>query len=355
MIAIHAKNTKGEKMKNKSLTLQIKSGKIIILLILFVVSSLIIGCAALQEAQQKREKRIAEKRNEKQFLLSASKATINVDANPLEDKPHGESEHYTLKFADDLLAMDDYDEPQERETFANSALVYMESLYDAMHNIFGFKPEHKIHVTLYDLYRGTNRVAVTGTQYKYGNNIKTVTGITMHFPMSMYAKPGVRVHELTHAFTNIYFLPTWFNEGVAVLMQMEWAKGSGHPKFESLERSLKLDLNGINELENWGGHIESTPLTQWRYSYAYTVVSELRERYGNELYIRVFELMEADQLHQRLAGAMPTSFVVYYISQAAGVDLVPFFENLKFNVRKIDKGDILQYIQQQNTQNHHRH
>lgn len=329
--------------------------KLHLVILIVAIGSFLNGCAALQEAQQKREKRLAEKRNEKQFLLSASKATINVEATPLEGKPHGESEHYTLKFADDLLAMDDYDEPQERETFANSALLYMESLYDAMHNIFGFKPEHKIHVTLYDLYRGTNRIAVTGTQYRYGNNIKTVTGITMHFPMSMYAKPGVRVHELTHAFTNIYFLPTWFNEGVAVLMQMEYAKGSGHPKFESLERSLKLDLNGINELENWGGHMETTPLTHWRYSYAYTVVSELRERYGNELYIRVFELMETDQLHQKLAGAMPTSFIVYYISQAAGVDLVPFFEKLKFNVRKINKEDILQYIQQQNTQNQHRH
>lgn len=342
-------------MKRRNSTLQIKSREIIILLVLSVLSSLIISCAALQEAQLKRAKRMKEKRNEKQFLLSASKAEINVDANPTDDKPHGESEHYTLKFAEDLLAMEDYDEPQERETFANSALVYMESLYDALHNIFGFKPEHKIHVTLYDLYRGTNRIAVTGTQYQYGNNIKTVTGITMHFPMSMYAKPGVRVHELTHAFTNIYFLPTWFNEGVAVLMQMEYAKGQGHPKFESLERSLKLDLNGINELENWGGHIETTPLTHWRYSYAYTVVAELRDRYGSELYIRVFELMETDQLHQKLAGEMPTSFIVYYISQAAGVDLVPFFEKLKFNVRKINKEDILQYIQQQNTQNQHRH
>jgi len=115
---------------------------------------------------------------------------------------------------------------------------------------------------------------------------------------------------------------------------------------------LKLDLNGINELENWGGHIESTPLTHWRYSYAYTVVSELRKRFGKDLYIKVFELMEADQLHQKLAGKMPTSFIVYYVSQAAGVDLVPFFQNLKFNVRKIDKKDILLYIQQQNKQPH---
>jgi len=326
--------------------------KIHIVILFVAIGAFLYGCAALQEAGEKRQKRLDERRDPKHLMLTASKGNIDIDANPLEGKPHGESEHYTLTFAEDLLAKDDFDEEKERETFTGSALSYMESLYDELHNIYGFKPTHKIHVTLYDLYRGTNRLAVTGTQYKYGNNIKTVTGITMHFPMRMYDKVEVRVHELTHAFTNIYFLPTWFNEGVAVLMQMEYAKGSGHPKFESLERSLKLDLNGINELENWGGHIESTPLTHWRYSYAYTVVSELRKRFGKDLYIKVFELMEADQLHQKLAGKMPTSFIVYYVSQAAGVDLVPFFQNLKFNVRKIDKKDILLYIQQQNKQPH---
>ena len=338
-------------MNNRNRTLQIKSREIIILLVLSVVSSLIIGCAALQEAQQKREKRMQEKRQGKHFLLSASKSTINVDPTPVDDKPHGESDHYTLKFADDLMALDDYDEALEREVFAKSALVYMESLYDSMHNIFGFKPKHKIHVTLYKLFRGSNRHAITGTQYSYGNNIKFVTGIEMHFPMDMYEKHEVRVHELTHAFTNIYFLPTWFNEGVAVLMQKEYAKGGMFTKFDNLELHLKKDLNGMNELENWDGHGAGGPLTQWRYAYAYSVVSELREKYGNQLYIKVFELMERDQLHQKLIGAMPTSFLVYYMSQAAGKDLVPFFQNLKFNVRKLEKIDILEYIRQLNVQN----
>ena len=338
-------------MKNETRTLRIITKKIKILLVLSVISSLIIGCAALQEAQQKREKRMQEKRDEKQFLLSASKATINTDPHPIDDKPHGKSDHYTLKFADDLLAMDNFDEAQEREIFAKSALLYLESLYDSMHDIFGFKPKHKIHVTLYDLFQGTDRTAITSTQYRYGNNIKFVTGIEMHFPMAMYEKHEARVHELTHAFTNIYFLPTWFSEGIAVLMQREYAKGGMFTKFSDLELHLKKDLNGTNELENWGGHGESGPLTQWRYSYAYSVVSQLREKYGNQLYIKVFELMERDQLHQKLIGAMPTSFLVYYFSEAAGTDLVPFFEKLKFNVRKLEKSEILEYIKQLNTQN----
>ena len=45
--------------------------------------------------------------------------------------------------------------------------------------------------------------------------------------------------------------------------------------------------------------------------------------------------MEADKYHQQLPGEMKTSMLVYYMSQAAGEDLVPFFENLKFNVRQL--------------------
>ena len=273
-------------MNYRTRFLQAGAVNIRILILLVAFGFVFNGCTALQEAQRQRQKRLDEKRDAKHLMLTPSKATITVDPTPLEGKPHGESDHYTLTFAEDLRTKNDYDEETEREIFARSALSYMESLYNALHNIFGFKPKHKIHVTLYNLYNGTNMIAVTGTQYKYGNNIKYVTGIEMHFPMAMYEKHGVRVHELTHAFTNIYFLPTWFSEGIAVLMQTEYVKGGSHPKFDSLERSLKLDLNGINELENWGGHIESTPLTHWRYSYAYTVVSELRQQYGKNFLSR---------------------------------------------------------------------
>ena len=57
--------------------------------------------------------------------------------------------------------------------------------------------------------------------------------------------------------------------------------------------------------------------------------------------------MDEDLLYKKLYGNMSTSFVVYYFSQAAGEDLVPFFKNLKFDVRKLEKADILQQIEKQ--------
>ena len=314
---------------------------LVTLVLMFIFNS----CTALEEAQQRRAKRILEKRDAASLMLRPSKATIAIRPDAL----LGESDHYTLKFAEDLQRHEEFDEVVEREVFTRSALGYMESLYDAMNRLFGFKPKHKIHVTLHHLYRGTNLAAVTRTDYRSGlldgRYVKFINGIQMDFPIQMYEKHGVRVHELTHAFTNIYFLPVWFSEGIAVLIQTEYAKGGTHPKFDSLERDLRVDLDGVNQLESWSGHTENNPLTHWRYRYAYTLVAELWERYGADFYIRVFRLMERDGLHQKLAGTMKTSFLVYYFNEAAGEDLVPFFRKLHFKVRTLTKADILNQIE----------
>ena len=306
------------------------------------------GCpalTALEEAQQRREKRILEERDATSLMLRPSTATIQIRPDAL----FGESDHYTLKFAEDLRVLEGFDGVEERELFARSALGYMESLYEAMNRLFGFQPEHKIHVTLHHLYRGSNLSAVTRTDYRSGvldgRYVKFINSIQMDFPIRMYEKHGVRVHELTHAFTNIYFLPVWFSEGIAVLIQTEYAKGGTHPKFDSLEGDLRVDLDGVNQLESWTGHTENNPLTHWRYRYAYTLVAELWKRYGKDFYIRVFRLMERDGLHQKLEGTMRTSFLVHYFSEAAGEDLVPFFRKLHFKVRKLTKEDILNQIE----------
>ena len=320
---------------------------LVLLAMMFVFTS----CTALEEAQRRREKRILEERDATSLMLRPSKAKIDIR----DDALFGESDHYTLKFAEDLQVLEGFDEVAERKLFADSALGYMESLYDAMNRLFGFKPKHKIHVTLHHLYRGTNLAAYTRTDYRSGmadgRYVKFVNGIQMDFPMRMYEKHGVRVHELTHAFTNIYFLPVWFSEGIAVLIQTEYAKGGLHPKFDSLQADLRVDLDGVNQLEGWGGHTDNDPLTQWRYRYSYTLVAELWERYGADFYIRVFRLMEGDGLHQKLAGNMKTSFLVYYFSEAAGEDLVPFFRKLHFKVRKLTKEDILKQIEENRANN----
>lgn len=317
-------------------------------LVLIVGCLLFNGCAALEEAQRVREAREKKQRHEEYLMLTPSKGEIKI----AKDAQTAESDHYTITFGPDLEDHEDFDEDSERGPFMQSALSYMESLYKEMNAIFGFQPEHKIHVTLHDVYNQSRSVATTTTQYRYESqgdtSLKYVTGIKMDFPLRMYEKHDVRVHELTHAFTNIYFLPTWFNEGIAVLMQTEWAKGGSHPKFDNLEANVKRNLDGVNDLEDWEFHGGTSKLLQWRYSYAYSIVSELRKRFGPDYYIKVFQLMEADQLHNKLPSKMSTSFLIYYLNQAAQTDLIPFFESLHFKVRRLTKEDILQNIRQAN-------
>lgn len=323
------------------------------LITILTLGSLFSGCAALNEAQQRRQERLRKEQHADLYLLKPSRASIEID----EEAFQGESDHYKLKFAEDLYNHDEFDEVSERKAFALSSLSYMESLYEAMYDVFGFKPQHKVHVILHHVYKGTTRIATTTSLGRHivvnGELLKMISAIQIDFPLNMYASPGTRIHELTHAFTNVYFLPVWFSEGIAVLMQTEYGRDRSYSKFDSLVRNLKINNNsGFNQLEHWRGHGDNdgSKLSSWRYRYAYTVVSELRERYGHDFYIKVFALMQKDRLHERLLGRTPTSFVVYYFSQAAGEDLAPFFKELHFDVQKWEKSDILKQIEQTKAQ-----
>ena len=296
------------------------------------------GCAVLEEAHLTREARKKKRIENEYVLLTTYKGEAQVDENGKK----AESEHYTLTLHDDMNSLEDFDDPLERKEFMLSVLSYMESLYDNLHERFGFEPGYKIHVIIYKNYLNNVR-ADTQKEYTISNQGKVLRRISVNFPLSMYQDPGVRAHELTHAFTAPYFLPMWFDEGIAVSIQSEFANSASHPKFDSLQTNLKRNLNGVNCLEDWetGG---SPELTHWRYRYAYTIISELEKLHGKDFYIKTFQLMDADQLHNKLPNRMSNSFLLYYLSKAGGTDLVSFFLDLDFTVRKLSKAEILQHI-----------
>ena len=316
--------------------------------ILLLIAFLTVGCAALEEAQRRKQERTRQQQQERYVTFERPDTeieTLTADSLTLT------SEHYTFTFAEDLLTHPDYDEPEERQSIGKGALLFMESLYNYVHDIFGFEPEHQLNVNLRQTHHGSTRLATTSTRtatiYRNGEWLKVVEGIDMDFPVAMFVQRDVQAHELTHAFTNIYLLPTWFAEGIAVLVQVEYARGRSHRRLD-LHEDLKTDLDGRNAVQYWKGHLSADQLTQFRYSYSYSIVTELKKRFGEDFYPTVFRLIEEDQLHQRLPGEMTTSFLVYYLSQAAGQDLVPFFEELKFDVRTLTKSEILSTIMQAN-------
>ena len=315
--------------------------------ILLLIAFLSIGCAALEEAQRRKQERT--KRQQQERYVTFERPTTEIQTSS--DGLTLESEHYTFTFAEDLLKHKDFDEADERQSVGKGALLFMESLYSYVHDIFGFEPNHQLKVNLRQTHHGSTHLATTATRsktvYQNGEWLKIIEEIEMDFPIAMFNQRDVRAHELTHAFTNIYLLPTWFAEGIAVLVQVEYARGKSHRRLD-LQEDLKTNLDGDNAVQNWKGHLSADQLTQWRYSYSYSIVAELKKRFGEDFYPTVFRLIEEDQLHQRLPGEMTTSFLVYYLSEAAGQDLVPFFKELKFNVRRLTKSEIVSIIMQAN-------
>ena len=115
-------------MKHRYRLFQVSREYIPVLLILIATTSIFYGCPALQEAQRLREERLLAKRNANELFLAPSDATIKFKPNSTKGNPHGESNHYTLTFAEDLLANKYFDEDAEREQFTMTALGYMDCL-----------------------------------------------------------------------------------------------------------------------------------------------------------------------------------------------------------------------------------
>ena len=300
---------------------------------LLAVALCVSGCAALEEARLRRQERIKQQQSKRYLTFARPDGQISVSPDGLEIG----SVHYTLTFHENLLKNAAFDEAKERQEFGRGALVYMESLYTFIQELFGIDPPvQRIGIVLYEKYQGTTRVAITETNYSViprGNAVsRTVGRITMHFPIAMFDQRDVRAHELTHAFTTVYYFPIWFTEGIAVFVQNVYAKGAGHLRID-LQEGMKLDTNNVNAIQTWKGH--GSDDAQWGYSYSYSIAKTLYDRFGEDFYPELFRVIKQDELHRKLPRQMDSSLLIYYLSQAAGEDLVPFFQELNFNVRQL--------------------
>ena len=313
-------------------------------LILLLVVFFCTGCTALNQAQQRRQERIKKERVERHVLYERPTSEFNATPDGLVVN----SEHYTLTFDETLLQHEDFDEAQERQDTGRGLLVSLESLYKFVHNILKFEPNYRIEVVLHPTAQGRTHAAVTasGSQITLdgGELIKQVTSARIHFPLNMMQQKGTQAHELTHAFTEVYNIPSWFAEGLSVLVEVEYVKHGYFSKID-IESNIKVNADGVNLVQNWNsGTIGIPVLTKWRYEYSYSIVSELKSRFGEDFYAKVFRLIEEEKFYEKTLDRMSTSVLVYFLSLVAGEDLIPFFEKLKFNVRSLTKSEILSII-----------
>jgi len=315
----------------------------------------VLGCLqSLQEAQKLQgEKRAKLKEQERTFQRPKSKPIVSKDGLKFE------TEHYILTFAENIEDEDGYETTEERIARGSGAILFLEGQYDFVKNIFGFDAKNKIKVKVEQaleasetldgdepVVRGRNdaRALINKSVKRVGNHFVTNYDITVYFGIEAFKERSVQAHELTHAFTSAYALPAWLDEGIAVFVESEYAGGAGWAKMNRNLTPIEYDKDGFNVIQNWRGHGSALPGRSIEtYAYAYSIVYELRKRYGDDLFKKFFALVEKDGIHHR-AGTLSSSVIAYYMSQAVGRDVVPFFKEINFNVRKLTKEDIVSIL-----------
>ena len=302
------------------------------------------GCVeAFKSAQRSRPKRAL---YERQRLETYQRPKVKPKALS-EDGLKFESEHYFLTFLEDIKKVPKFESAQERISRGLGDLIFMEGQYEFVKKIFGFEAKDKIKVNVHRTLRESTNDAYTSMS----RGMKVVEGqfqaaydIEVHFGIDAFKSKSIQAHELTHAFTQVYALPAWLAEGIAVLVESEYAGGAHWAKAKRNLEPIGLDENDVNIIQNWRGHASKLPDRSIEtYAYAYSIVSELRKRYGDDFFKKFFVLLDKDGIHYK-AGVLSSSVIVYYMSQAAGEDLLPFFRQLKFNVRKLKREDILSIL-----------
>ncbi len=310
-------------------------------LLIFILS--VLGCVeTLQSAKRRPSHRPL---YEKEHLRTYKRPKVKPQAS--EDGLKFNSEHYTLTFSESIAKVQGYESADERKSRGLGDMMFLERQYDFVRKIFGFEAKDKIKIVVQPALKGDAHDAYTSISRgmeQVGNQFRSKYDITVYFGIESFKSRSVQAHELTHAFTQVYALPAWLAEGIGVLVEAEYAGGARWAKRHKSLEPLGFDENGVNIIQNWRGHGSNLPSRSIEtYAYAYSLVSELRKRYGEDFFKKIFTLIEKDGVHHK-AGTLSTSVVVYYMSQAAGEDVVPFFEQLEFKVRKLTQEDILSIL-----------
>jgi hypothetical protein len=243
-----------------------------------------------------------------------------------------ESEHYTLDIDRNLQKTQRFSMEKDRRRRAEEYLQGLERQYQYTKNTFGLDAIDKIKV----------HVITKSTTGAFASARIGPNGIEAFFPIEAFYERGARAHEIAHCFTMPLGLPAWLEEGIAVMVQLEYepaGRYSAWRKQKSLNVGRFVDDRGLNSIQLWRGHSGGLRAKGGRvvseeeaYIFCYALVLKLKELNGEDFYQKFFALLRENGVRRP-----DTNEVVYFMSQAAGKDLTPFFRELKFDVANIAK------------------
>jgi len=265
--------------------------------------------------------------------------TYTVPKVKTEASPDGfrfTSPHFVLYFAEEMAKTEGYKTPQERISRGLGALLFLESQYAFLTEVLGIDALTTIPVFVAPNIQGDEHDAYTQTGWRRNEDGGIEFVVAVFFGIGAFGSPSVRAHEMTHAFTSVYGLPAWLSEGVAVLVEAELTGGAAWARAGRNLKPLGFDQNGYNVIQTWRREGSSLPFrAEDTYTYSYSIVAELRDRYGDPFFQRFFRLLRAEAEAGKVRLHADAE-IVALMSQAAGVDLTDFFtRTLRFKLEPL--------------------
>lgn len=247
---------------------------------------------------------------------------VNFVSDSIESDPVPKV-HFILDYAEDIKLDPRFDTEVERERYKEIGFSWMEEIYQDFYRRFHFQPKHRIHIIIASLVQGTDSVAYTTSEY---DGEGTIQALSMHFPLKMFEREFVRAHELTHAFIAPFHLPTWADEGFAVLQENLYVSQSTHSILD-LDTDIRRDSAGQNlvqDWQEWQGIYADGELTDWCYRYSHSVVAHIEREYPGT-FARVFA-----------GGQQPRSLTtqefIGLLDRLIEDDMISFFEGIGFKL-----------------------
>ena len=233
-----------------------------------------------------------------------------------------ENERFRFEFKKELTEVDGYRTEEDRRARGLKASKELNSSYEFVRKLFGVEAPRTIRVVIQEKWPSPSTPAYVSWS--------SVEGIVMYFGVDSFQDNSILAHEMAHALISRFQIPTWLNEGIATLVEVDHAKSKrGDMKLPS---PLLLDQNGYNAVQTWRSHeaegSEYSEIAMYRASYS--VVTDALRRFGNDIFLKFFQQLDAEKRERR---ELTMREIIQRIDRATGrQDAQAFFEELKFRI-----------------------
>lgn len=263
-------------------------------------------------------------------------AVPRVQINIAQEGHQFSSPHFTLYLKEELDALRQFDSLQDRVSYGKGMIIQLETYYIHLKNTLGYVVKEPVNVVISkevgQIFSGgfTTPAYATSADPDYGNKP------TAHFSPKSAAEISTLIHEVTHLLDYAYIgklAPPWFMEGIATMIENDFLEGQNQ-----LRKMPIKDENGVNLLQEWGGHRATGNMLPGgmeleAYNHSYYILSQLHQRYGDDFYRKLFVEMHRSPLRKFDDGQL-----IDLMSRVTKTDMRRVFETeFEFQFKKPEK------------------